>query len=303
MPVRVLGVNGGDGLDSDIADAVRWASGLTVAELPPPSRPADVLNLSFGGPTISFTLQRAFDEALAQGVLIIAAAGNGGVDAITYSPGGLDSVITVGASGKNGGRAGYSNYGSRVDLLAPGGDDELTDAGTADGILSTYRDEGTPGSPAAPPYTYSRLAGTSQAAPHVAAAAALSRAVWPALRQPALGALLAASADPSYRCSIAQGGCGAGLLDVEALLKLVQKQAGCGCAGDRVCLDGRTCVEPSQRHPLLYGDNTLYGGWCQLAAAGSRRPATGGPALWFLLAAAALLLAVRRRARREALLR
>jgi len=287
MPVRVLGVRDGDGLDSDIADAVRWASGLTVGKLPPPVRPADVLNLSFGGPAISFTLQRAINEALSQGVLIVVAAGNGGVDARTYSPGGLDGVISVGAASRSGDRPSYSNHGPRVDLLAPGGDGELTSTSALDGVLSTYRDEGIPDDPAAPLYTYNELIGTSQAAPHVAGAAALARAVWPALRQRTLAALLSLSADSRYRCDRdPRGGCGAGLLNVEALLKLAASQAGCSCSANQLCLDGRTCVDAAPRQPALYAENTVRGGWCQ--AAGHPPPASGpwlfGLGLWAALA-------------------
>lgn len=283
MPVRVLGVSGG-GLDSDISDAVRWASGIQVGLLPRPSHPADVLNLSFGGPTMSFTLQRAMDDALAQGVLIVAAAGNGGADVRTYSPGGLDSVVSVGASGQRGDRAAYSNYGPRVDLLAPGGDDELSDAGELVGILSTYRDDGLEGAPATPPFTYSQLSGTSQAAPHVTGAAALARALWPLLRQPALTALLARSADPHHRCEgSALGGCGAGLLDVEALLKLVKQQVACGCIGDEICVDGQLCAAPPPAHPPLVEDNTVHGGWCSVVWGRRVAPRRELAGSWFLL--------------------
>lgn len=308
MPVRVLGVHGGDGLDSDIADAVRWASGIEVGKLPPPTQPADVLNLSFGGPTISFTLQRAINEALAHGVIVVAAAGNGAVDTRTYSPGGLDGVITVGASIENGGRASYSNYGPRVDLLAPGGGDGFTNVGTSSGILSTYRDDGMSDRLAPAPYTYSELAGTSQAAPHVAGAAALARALWPEMRQTAFSALLAGSADAKYRCDRdLQQGCGAGLLDVEALLKLVRTQRDCGCQGDTVCLDGQQCAAPLPLHSPLFVENTVYGGWCQIgrglgARGGASKDLWSGGGLW--LASLGLLgavVAAARRRRREVL--
>lgn len=285
MPVRVLGVSGG-GLDSDISDAVRWASGIQVGLLPRPSHPADVLNLSFGGPTMSFTLQRAMDDAMGQGALVVAAAGNGGADVRTYSPGGLDGVVSVGASGRSGDRAAYSNYGQRVDLLAPGGDDELNDAGELVGILSTYRDDGLSGAPAMPPFTYSQLSGTSQAAPHVSGAAALARALWPQLRQPALTALLRLSADPRHRCDNTElDGCGAGLLDAEALVRAVQQTVACGCVGDQICGDSGLCAAPMPAHPPLIADNTVHGGWCMMGRAQGQGPGQA-PALgiiWFLL--------------------
>ena len=160
---------------------LRWVAGAKLGTIPVVGRPVDVVNMSFGGPGLSFTLQRAIDEVIAQGLLVVVAAGNGGTEATTYSPGGLDGVITVGASDDKGRRAVYSNYGPRVDLLAPGGglsewDYETDLAGRPpEGILSTYRDEGI-AEPKRPPFTYSALTGTSQAAPHVAGAAAL--ALW-----------------------------------------------------------------------------------------------------------------------------
>lgn len=301
LPVRVLGVNGGDGIDSDIADAVRWASGAQVGGLPLAAQPAQILNLSFGGPGISFTLQRAIDDAQSRGVSVIAAAGNGGADAATYSPAGLDGVIAVGAVGPDGRRASYSNFGPRVDLLAPGGGaPELGEppdmlaadlaGGAADGILSTYRDDGI-AEASRPPFTYGLLAGTSQAAPHVSGAAALVRAILPGVGPRTLAMLLRESADVRYRCPTdAVGGCGAGLLDVEALLRLAGEQRRCGCSGDEYCLDG-SCVVPQDVHPSIFDRPVIHGGWCAISGPG----AVGGGSLPVGLLAALVLAALRRR--------
>ncbi len=297
LPVRVLGVRNGDGIDTDIADAVRWAAGLPVGELPRPVRAANVLNLSFGGPVLSFTLQRAVQQAIAAGALVIVAAGNGGEDARSYSPGGLDDVISVGAVGRAGRRTPYSNFGPRIDLLAPGGDADLTedpDGGfQVDGILSTYREQGLRDNPS-DESTYDVLSGTSQAAPHVAGAAALALAVAPGLRQRTFAALLAASASPRYRCdSDPLLGCGAGLLDIASLVAVAQKQPGCACAEDQICLSDLRCREAPRLHPPLIPNNTLHGGWCQLAG---RSNATSSGLAW--LGALGLLWALlwRRRA-------
>lgn len=278
LPVRVLGIRSGDGVDSDIADALTWASGGEVPGVPPLPRRADILNLSFAGPGVSFTLQRAITEALDRGVLIVAAAGNGGADATTFAPGAMDGVITVGAQDREGRRAAYSNYGARVDLLAPGGgfDDLITEgdlAGSlAEGILGTYRDDGDPEG-SLPPFSYAPLIGTSQATPHVAGAAALAKAVFPDLRQEGLRALLRATASPSGQVICRrdlQGGCGAGLLDAAALVELASAQRGCGCAAGMVCLGpGGACMLPVDLHPSLFDRHVIQGGWCAVASRGS----------------------------------
>lgn len=299
LPVRVLGIRGGDGTDSDIADAVTWASGGSVPGVAPLPRPADILNMSFGGRGVSFTLQRAITEALGRGVLIIAAAGNGGADATTYSPGAMDGVITIGAQDFEGRRADYSNYGPRVDLLAPGGGfsafgDEIDLGGGPDGILGTYRDDGDL-EPTLPPFSYAPLIGTSQATPHVAGAASLAKAVFPGLRQQALLALLRRTASPSGQELCVRdlsGGCGAGLLDVEALVRLAAAQPACACPSDWVCpAPGSPCVAPRQVHPSLFDRPVIRGGWCSQAAG----PSAGAGWLAVLVALLALLVARPRR--------
>jgi subtilisin family serine protease len=301
LPVRVLGIRGGDGTDSDIADAVTWASGGSVPGVPPLARPADILNMSFGGRGVSFTLQRAITEALGRGVLIIAAAGNGGADATTYSPGAMDGVITIGAMDLEGRRADYSNYGPRVDLLAPGGgfsafgDDIDLASPVPDGILGTYRDEGA-SELALPPFSYAPLTGTSQATPHVAGAASLVKAVFPGVRQQALLALLRHTAFPSGQQLCQRdlnGGCGAGLLDAAALVRLAAEQPACACPSDWVCLaPGSPCVEPKQVHPSLFDRPVIRGGWCSQAQGPS--PGAG----WLAVLAALLGLALARPRRR-----
>jgi serine protease len=287
MPVRVLGVRSGDGIDSDISDALRWTGGAKLGTIPVVSRRIDVVNLSFGGPGISFTLQRAIDEIIAQGVLVVAAAGNGGTDATSYSPGGLDSVITVGAADEKGRRAVYSNYGPRVDVLAPGGGLSELDyepdmmSLAPEGILSTYRDEGID-EPARPPFTYSPLVGTSQATPHLAGAAALARALLPGLRQRTFGLLARTSADARYRCLQDElGGCGAGLLDVESLLLLTQLQKRCSCEGDLYCVDGR-CMSPPLVHTSIWDTPVVKGGFCELSSVTTPDASSRKLAVWWL---------------------
>lgn len=294
LPIRVLGVRGGDGTDSDISDAVRWAAGLPVAGVPTQPKRADVINLSFAGPAKSFTLERVIGQAIDAGSLVIAAAGNAGSPVEKYAPGALDGVITVGASDRIGQRASYSNFGSRVDVIAPGDEFSFDPEAGVSGIYSTFRDTGTLDAEA--PYAYDVLIGTSQAAPHVAAAASLVRAVFPAVSQEALRALLWASAKRPPVCSSdGNGGCGGGLLDLPALLALATAQAACRCPTGQLCLEGGLCRLPPQRHPPRIPDNQLSARYCMLGTLGP----TASSDTWPL--PSALLLSLwwlRRRGRR-----
>ena len=113
--------------------------------VPPNPNPARIINMSLGGfGACSSAIQEAIDDAMAQGAIVVVSAGNESSDALDYNPSNCSGVITVGASNTVGDRTGYSNYGKRVDISAPGGDgsDETTL------MLSTYA-EGTtaPGAP------------------------------------------------------------------------------------------------------------------------------------------------------------
>lgn len=163
LPVRVLGQCGGT--FDQILDGILWAVGAPVAGVPLNPNPARVLNLSLGGDTpCPQSVQDAINTALAQGVVIAVAAGNSSEDAGNSAPANCSGVITVGASTRQGDITSYSNFGSRVDVSAPGGDGAMADL-----ILSTGND-GSAG-PGNPDYEYA--AGTSFAAPHVAGVASL----------------------------------------------------------------------------------------------------------------------------------
>lgn len=221
--VRALGIRRGTGVDSDISAAIRWAAGLHVDGVPDNPTPAAVINMSFGGAGYSQTMQDAVHAAIDAGAVVVAAAGNLSVDAQGDSPAGLDGVITVGAVDTSGTIADYSNFGDVVALMAPGGSpmrDPMT--GQPEGVLSTIELAGSG-------FTYTYLAGTSQAAPFVTATVSLMKAVDPRLRAAEARMLLERSADPSGRCrnptDATRQGCGAGLLDTDAAVVLAAQAA------------------------------------------------------------------------------
>jgi hypothetical protein len=82
------------------------------------SRGVNVINLSLGGPDTT-ALQTAVNDALSHGVIVVAAAGNDGTAAASY-PAAYPGVVAVGALDPTMTRASYSNYGSYVDVYAPG---------------------------------------------------------------------------------------------------------------------------------------------------------------------------------------
>jgi serine protease len=188
MPLRVLGVGGGT--TYDISQAVLYAGGLpndsgtTVA-------PVDVINMSLGGPGFSAEFQDAIDAATANGVVIVAAAGNSSSSTPTY-PAAYDHVLSVVATDLHDERAPYSNFGPSVDLAAPGGDMSADDNGDGlgDGVLSTAAED----APATPDLGYLFAQGTSMAAPHVAGVVALMKQVDPSLTPSRIDNLLASGA-------------------------------------------------------------------------------------------------------------
>ncbi|HKZ98897.1 MAG TPA: S8 family serine peptidase [Thermoplasmata archaeon] len=155
MALRALGSNG-EGTSFNASQAIRWAA----------DRGANVINLSlgtndtFGGPT---DMQLAINYAFSRGALIVAAAGNGGGDNIGDPaldfPARLANVVSVAALDSDGSRASYSNYGTGLDISAPG-----TDIWTLTSNDNAHA-----------------LSGTSLAAPFVSAAAALLWSLEPRL--------------------------------------------------------------------------------------------------------------------------
>lgn len=213
VPLRVLGRCGG--YTSDIADAIYWASGYSVPGVPGNANKADVINMSLSSSvtgSCSQTYSDAINAANAAGVTVVTSAGNSAANATDYAPGNCSGVINVAAINYYGDLASYSNTGSVVDLVAPGG--VINTANDPNGIWSTLN--AGVFSPAGD--TYGPYQGTSMAAPQVAGVVALMRSVQPEASPAELEAALKDTTRDFY---VACPGCGTGILDAEEAVKRI----------------------------------------------------------------------------------
>jgi subtilisin family serine protease len=265
MPIRVLG-DDGSGSVEDVAAGIDRAR----------TAGADVINLSLGSevPLIGATggdeLDAAIRRALAAGIVVVAAAGNNGVP-VCEQPAAAEGLLCVGAVDRRRQRAFFSSFGSGLGLVAPGGS---ALPATGEDVLSTYLKSG-----------YAELAGTSQAAPHVAGAAALLVSL--GVRGPAAAQRLlttatdlgAPGADPEY---------GHGLLNARAAVTglpapaAAQGGAGAGAAQPLVQVKRRPLRRAVRRHGLRVKVRSATAGRtrtvvARLTAAGRARLARGGP--------------------------
>ena len=134
---------------------------------------AKIINLSVGGSEFTDVEKSALDYAEAHGVLVVAAAGNEAQEVKDYAPASYPTVLTVGSTDASDDRANFSNWGSRIDLVAPGTDILSLRARRTDTMLNiseSYRpDQNFVGADR----RYYWSSGTSFSAPLVTAAASL----------------------------------------------------------------------------------------------------------------------------------
>jgi subtilisin family serine protease len=166
VPVRVLDCSG-SGFNSDVVAGLDWIAANHAAGAPA------VVNLSLGG-AASTAVDSALQGVINDGVTAVVAAGNSAADACGSSPARLPAAVTVAASDSADRQASFSNFGSCVDLYAPGV-----------GITSAYYTSST---------ATASMSGTSMAAPHTAGAAAVLLSQNPALTPAQVASALTSNA-------------------------------------------------------------------------------------------------------------
>ncbi|WP_239152138.1 S8 family peptidase [Virgisporangium aurantiacum] len=171
VAVKVLNCSG-SGSGSGIAAGIDWAIGDAAGKLA-------VANMSLGGLGTDTTMNNAVGRAINAGITFAIAAGNSNANACNYSPAMVGAAITVGATGGSSGssdaRASFSNFGTCLDIFAPGVS-----------ITSSWNNGGT-----------NSISGTSMASPHVAGAAALLKAQNPTWTPAQIRDAMVANATPS----------------------------------------------------------------------------------------------------------
>ena len=222
-----------DGTETDAATAMYYAV----------ANGADVTSNSYGGRNPEATVEQAIQYAHSQGVVMVAAAGNESSSSLFY-PAAYDHMIAVASTDTNDEKASHSNYGSWVDIAAPGV-----------GIYSLYPGGGL-----------FNLSGTSMACPHVAGAAALLLSLHPTLTPDEVRDVLMDTADP-----IAPGICASGRLNLASAMAAAAPARGY----IRLDADAYACTDapaqPADPPHLVYRPRAVAGP-DRGSATGSVRP-------------------------------
>lgn len=213
--------------EDDVAEAILYAI----------DNGCQVVNMSFGDNAVSYLLRDAIQYGVSEGVIFVASAGNSGNASLNY-PAAFDETISVGATDSINKLAGFSNYGSKINLVAPGVEVFSTQIGNAYGINN----------------------GTSFSAPLVCAALALILSHFPHYTpEQAKGALYAGCRDlgyfgwdPFY---------GHGLVDLQRSLtigeqgyaEIIAPATGSGTAQDEIAVMGTVFGPRLISYSLAYG--------------------------------------------------
>jgi len=218
IPVKVLNQNG-SGWSSVVAAGITYVGDLKAGPL---ANYPVVINMSLGGPSLDAMEQAAIDYAIAQGVIIVASAGNSGTRGMGY-PGAYEPVISAAASGWSG----LATSGWRGDVVDPTDPNDFFIAAYSSRSISSLQDLDVtaPGSSVVGPYqvngqiSYYYLSGTSMASPHVAGVVALLAQKNPDLKASEAESILegTALAMPVWSSSEA----GAGMIDANAALNSI----------------------------------------------------------------------------------
>ena len=257
LPVRVLG-NDGSGSIEDVVEGIDFAV----------AQGADVINLSLGGDVPLVGSDESFDAAIGRaldaGRVVVAASGNDGLPACGQPSAG-GRLLCVGSVDENRQRSFFSNFGNGLGVMAPGGSALL-----GRDILSTFNDGG-----------YAELAGTSQAAPHVAGVAALL--VEKGLKgQTAVNRILATASDAGPAGPDAMYG--AGIVNARAAVSGLpaagQPGSGSGGSAAKISLRGTLRIRTALRRGIRVRCRAAGAGRCRVAASRKgRRVAAGSKAL------------------------
>ncbi len=224
--------DGGQGV-SAMFEGITWAA----------DHDANIISMSFGGPSYFQTMQMIVDYAYNKGCVLVAAAGNNGdgtedpnnVNYIGY-PAACNHVISVGSTNGTDVASSFSEYGTWIDVMAPGGyvSDSFIDMLLNNSVYSTTASN-----------TYGKMAGTSMSCPVAAGLCALMKSVDTTLTPDRLTYLLKASCDniESLQDATHQGMVGAGRINAFKAVQMVQDSmssvvADFTCSGNFINMGG-----------------------------------------------------------------
>jgi len=213
--VRVM--NCGTGLLSEMSNGIRWLAGDTsLPGVTPIDEPVDIINVSMGALVDSCPVyvQDAIDFAYNQGVAVVAAAGNDGVDAAGYTPANCNNLITVASVDRQRTQSDFTNFGSVIDVSALG---EL--------VMS----EGSTG--------YSFWFGTSFSTPNVVGMAGLAKQADPSMTVNELFGYVT-SATRAFEAGETENSLGSGNMDAKLLMDTVNADIAANTPLLRPALDG-----------------------------------------------------------------